>query len=131
MKQDGEGWNVPLIQSMFNEFEAQTILRIPVSSMGVNDRLMSHSTTNGQYSVPSGYKLAKLRKQQAKGKAETSRSNGEEERKLWKKVWNLDIKKKIQNFIWKACHDRIPVGVNLKKRGLKIDKTCKLCGEKV
>lgn len=39
-----------------------------------------------QYSAPSGYKLAKLRKQQAKCKAETSRSNGEEERKLWKSV---------------------------------------------
>lgn len=51
--------------------------------------------------------------------------------KLWKKVWNLDIKRKIQTFIWKACHDRIPVGVNLKKRGLKIYETCKLCGKQV
>lgn len=66
---------------------------------------------------------------QAKARAETSRRNGEDERKLWRKVWSMDIKKKIHIFLWKACHDRIPVGVNLKKRGMKVDDRCRICGE--
>lgn len=34
---------------------------------------------------------------------------------MGKIVWNLNIKKKIQHFIWKVYHDRIAVGSNLKK----------------
>lgn len=46
-----------------------------------------------------------------------------------KKIRSLDIKKKIQHFIWRACHNRIPVGANLMKKGVQIDGICKQCGE--
>lgn len=52
----------------------------------------------------------------------------EEEKKLQKKYEN-SVSKKIQHFIWKVCHDRIPVGVNLKKRRVKIDDMRIQCGE--
>lgn len=44
-----------------------------------------------------------------------SSKRDEDERKMGKIVWNLNIKKKIQNFIWKVYHDRIVVRSYLKK----------------
>lgn len=88
-----------MIKGIFSEPEAKAILRIPVSSMELKDRLIWNSTTFGLYSVSSGYKIAKLRKQQAKGDEGSCIRKGEEEEELWKKVWNLDIKKKTQHFI--------------------------------
>lgn len=61
----------------------------------------------------------------------TSKQRVANEEKLWQKIWKLDVKKKIQHFIWKACHNRIPMNANLKKRGMKVDTICKQCGEAV
>lgn len=64
-------------------------------------------------------------KQKAEGKEGSSTTRGEDEEKLLKNVWKLDIKKKVQHFIWKACRDRIPVGVKLRERGIIADDRCR------
>lgn len=64
-----------------------------------------------------------------KGEEGTSYGRTEEEKKLWKMVWSLNIKKKIQYFIWKTCYDRLPVATNLRKRGIQVDEVCRICGE--
>lgn len=53
------GWNEELLYQLFSEKECLSIQKIPVSSLGLTDKLIWHSTKNGQYSVKSGYKLAK------------------------------------------------------------------------
>lgn len=68
-------------------------------------------------------------KQKAKGKEGSSTTREEDDEKLLKKIQKLDIKKKVQHFIWKACHDRIPIGVKLKERRIITDNRCRYCGE--
>lgn len=41
----------------------------------------------------------------------------------------MNIKKKIQHFIWRVCHDRLPALSSLVKRKVKVDIRYKLCGE--
>lgn len=41
------------------------------------------------------------------------------------------MKKKVQHFVWRACHNKIPVEVNLKKRGIKVEGVCRQCGEEM
>lgn len=48
MNQEGEGWNVNLLKSLVTESEANAIMNIPLSSMGVQDRLIWDHTANGQ-----------------------------------------------------------------------------------
>ncbi|CAH2946110.1 MAG: hypothetical protein CPDRYMAC_7109, partial [uncultured Paraburkholderia sp.] len=48
-----------LLNQLFCEEEKQAILNIPVSSMGLKDKLIWSSTKNGQYTVAAGYKWAK------------------------------------------------------------------------
>lgn len=45
-REDG-GWNKALIKGIFSEAETKAILRIPVSSMDLKDRLIWNSTTFG------------------------------------------------------------------------------------
>lgn len=41
----------------------------------------------------------------------------------------MNIKKKVQHVIWRACHNKFPMGSSLRKKGMEVDETCKLCGE--
>lgn len=88
-------------------------------------------TKTGKYTVSSGYKQAKALETRAKGDKGTRARTVEGDEKLWKGIWNLNINKKIQHFIWRACHNKIPVGVNLRKKGMEIDEVCKQCGKEL
>lgn len=81
-----------------------------------------HKKKNGQFSVSSGYKVAKLCKKKVSGEEGSSSKRENEDRKLWMGIWNMNITKKIQHFIWRVCHNRIPVNVNLRKRELRLIK---------
>ncbi|WP_288831198.1 hypothetical protein, partial [uncultured Paraburkholderia sp.] len=60
----GEGWNKELLNQLFSEEEKKAILNIPVSSLGLKDRLIWQATKDGQYTVASGYKWAKKKQKQ-------------------------------------------------------------------
>lgn len=85
--------------------EVAAIGKISVSLMGAQDQLVWQHANNGHYNVLIGYKTTKVRKKQAR----TINKQKEREVKMWKKVWQLKIKTKIHHFLWKACHDRLPV----------------------
>lgn len=125
LNQNSEGWNEDLLKSLFYEEKVQAILAIPVRLMGAKDRLVWPYSSNGQYTVSSGYKVAKMKKQQQKEEEGPSSKRTKDEKMLWKKVWSLNIKNKIHNFIWKAFHDRLPVAMNLMGRGIQVDKVCR------
>lgn len=67
--------------------------------MGANDNLVQTPVRNGQYNVSTGYKTEQKRKKQAVGDEGTSTKRKEVEAKMWKNVWHLNIKKKIQHFL--------------------------------
>lgn len=91
-----------------------TLRKTPVSMMGNMDRMVWNHSKDGEYTTKSGYQMEK--------------SEGDKG-KMWKKVWSLNIKKKIQHFLWRAVHNQIPVESNLKKRGIQVEGICKQCGE--
>ena len=41
--------------------------------------------------------------------------------------WRLRLPPKVKNFMWKACNDWIPTGVNLVRHGMKVETLCTLC----
>lgn len=57
-------------------------MRIPVSSMGFKDRLIWNYTSNGQYLVNDGYKVAKISKKKTKGDERTSKRRENDEEKM-------------------------------------------------
>lgn len=86
MNQHCEGQNEALLAKLFSEDEVQAILKVPMSTMMVKNRLVWNTTTNGQFSVKFGYKIAKNIKQKASDNEGFSTRREEDKEKLWKKV---------------------------------------------
>ncbi|CAH2946075.1 MAG: hypothetical protein PPHERAN_6355, partial [uncultured Paraburkholderia sp.] len=76
-----------------------------------------------------GYKWAKTNQNRRGRDKGSCSSRYEEEVRMWKQIWALKVKEKLKHFIWRACHDRLPVASNIQKRGMKVDDICRQCEE--
>lgn len=124
---NGLGWDNELLESLFNTEEVSLIKEIPVSVVGIKDRLVWRHSKDGQYNVKSGYQLASERAAYSRNKAEST-SKEQDDQKLWKRIWGLEVKKKVQHFLWRSCNDSLPVNLNMLRRGIHIDAICNQCG---
>lgn len=48
---------------------------------------------------------------------------------IWKAIWQAKVPQKIKLFLWKACHNCLPIQVNLRQRRLCSSAMCPICGE--
>ncbi|KAL0015031.1 hypothetical protein SO802_002100 [Lithocarpus litseifolius] len=88
---------------------------LPSSNQGA-DRLSWFSSPNGDFKLKEAYRLANwvenyTARQQFKGD--------------W--VWKVATLPKIKCFLWQCCHQSIPVGTILAKRGMDIPFLCPMC----
>ena len=81
----------------------------------------------GVFTVKSAYYVALNMVDLSK---EGESSCGDPRKRLWKKVWHLNIPSKIKIFAWRACVDALPTMVNLKKSIGETDN-CPCCGREV
>ena len=105
--------------------EVQLILTIPISRTNQSDALIWRGTSNGSFFVKSAYHM--YMEVEERIVAGTSSTTGSTE--IWKKLWalsTLNVEKK--NFLWRACHDILPMRENLMKRKFLNDPACPLCG---
>jgi ribonuclease HI len=117
-------WDQNVIDDLFNEDEAKTIKAIPLSCTNQEDRLIWRGTTNGLFSVRSGYHLEKEDIEHTKAGS----SNGVGNSNIWKSIWNLKVPNMEKHFIWRACHDILPTRENLMRRKIVSDPFCPICG---
>ncbi|XP_041011373.1 uncharacterized protein LOC121255161 [Juglans microcarpa x Juglans regia] len=94
-KQD---WTEGLIGSIFNKEEAAHICSIPLSTRGVEDKLIWGPSGKGVFSVKSAYFLEENRKKAVVG--ESSREGEMDSR--WKSIWELKVPGKVKLFLWKT-----------------------------
>jgi hypothetical protein len=93
-----------LIHEIFSTEEVDLIGRLAVSPHTGMDRLVWSCTKNGEFTVRSAYHLAK-------DKFEVDRrsySNRDNNRTLWKAIWNIEVPQVAKIFLWKACSDILP-----------------------
>ena len=118
-------WNAIKIQNMFLPYDAEAILKIPLSGRAQEDKLFWSTTQDGKYTVRSGYKLL-LREARA-SQPESSRQRDPDP--LWKRIWGARVPAKIKSFLWRACHEALPTKVGLYKRKVIPTPFCDLCRE--
>ncbi|CAN6542159.1 unnamed protein product [Malus baccata var. baccata] len=130
INQDSMSWNEDLISACFSSEEANTILSIPISKSGACDRLGWFHTANGVYSVKSGYGIAmELMENGGLGKKGRGASSDKTKyNKTWNAIWSLDVPRKMRFFIWKCCNHALAVRKNLKRRHMRVDNICGVCG---
>lgn len=83
-----------MLRNLFSEKEVAGILSLPISSLGMKDRLIWKHTPHGQFSVKSGYKITK-EKRLKETREEGSSIKADDERKLWGEIWVLNVKSKV------------------------------------
>ena len=118
-------WNVTKIQSLFLPYDAEAILKIPLSGRAQEDKLFWFSTQDEKYTVRSGYKL--LLKEARASQPEYSKQWDPDP--LWKKIWGARVPAKIKSFLWRACHDSLPTKSGLFHRKVVLSPLCELCRE--
>ncbi|KAF5930118.1 hypothetical protein HYC85_030991 [Camellia sinensis] len=47
---------------------------------------------------------------------------------VWKSIWGLPIKRKIQHFMWRCAHNILPTNLALCQRKVLTDPWCPRCG---
>lgn len=111
-------WNVTKVQSFFSEADAELILATRVPYGNCSDRLAWTRTSNGHYSVKTGYQL--WYDQNVKNDT-VKRSSG------WGKIWRIDLPHKVKIFLWRFCRNNLPVRKRLSSKGVSYPITCPMC----
>ena len=113
------------ITAMFHPFDVEAILQVPLSRRVVQDVMVWSGSKKGNYTVKSGYYVAKQLRMEESNVGETSmrRTNGA----LWSRIWKANVPNKIKIFLWHACLNIFPTQENLTSRRVVEEAWCCFC----
>ena len=115
-------WNREKLVQLLPAYE-ETILEIKPSQLGARDKYVWLASKNGEYSAKSGYQVANKKIRDL-----TLLSCNQQGFNWHKEIWKLNSAPKVILFLWKAMQNAIPIGENLKVRGIKTAAACPHCG---
>jgi hypothetical protein len=119
-------WNTSLIDQTFIPSEGYIIKQSPLIMEHVDDQLMWPHTTDGTYSVKSGYNLLKhWLDSESPSSANTYSQNNH-----WKKLWTLNTIPRHKVLLWRIIQNTIPVKTALSRRGIVCNTLCPRCLQK-
>ncbi|KAF4356524.1 hypothetical protein G4B88_001072 [Cannabis sativa] len=119
LNEDGS-WKINEVISWFHYDDVPWILGT-IPSIHNSDSITWTLTSNGHYTVASGYKL-RFSNPEIIGCSDTSQIKA-----WWTFIWGSHLTTKLKNFIWRVYNHWIPVKVELCKRGMNINTSCDWC----
>ena len=54
-------------------------------------------------------------------------SNSDQYQDVWKQIWGCKVPTKVQNLVWKACINALPIKSNIVHRRVLTDNVCEHC----
>ena len=120
-------WNVPLIEKLFHNFDAEEICKIKIPLNETEDHLAWNYEKNGIFTVRSAYRLGMNLKQQEEIVG-SSRSISTGRENLWNLMWKAHVPHKVHIVAWRIATDSLPTKENKRRRTLEIDGICNICG---
>ncbi|KAL4637806.1 hypothetical protein ACB092_03G102900 [Castanea dentata] len=103
-------WDKELIEAKFHRDDAEAILCMPLFRRLASDLIIWLHTKNGEYSVRSGYHVARELSRQEGSKGESSKAGLDG--LVWRHLWKMQIPNKIKVFGWRACQNALPTREN-------------------
>ncbi|XP_015959674.1 uncharacterized protein LOC107483570 [Arachis duranensis] len=124
---DGEGWDRRKIHDLFQGSMAELITKTPISLINKKDHFVWKYRMDGQYTVRTGYHVAKEEKDLKEEGRFCKPSTSQDWREVWKVIWKLQVPQKVRMFLWKAVHRILPVNKNLHQKRITVAPTCSIC----
>lgn len=115
---NSKAWDVQKVQRDFHENNVQLVLQTRIPLLDAADRIAWCDTTNGGYTVKSGYHYWMNLNSEMPGNAFS---------KSWNRLWNLPIPHKIRTFLWHFCKNNVPVRKLLRSKGVGAPTICPMC----
>ncbi|XP_023893347.1 uncharacterized protein LOC112005329 [Quercus suber] len=126
--EDTKWWKSDLVRSIFLPFEADSILKIPISYNLPDDQLIWLGNKRGSFSVKSASYIAmRIAEANCMGESITVHSQPP----FWKKIWHLNVPPKVWIFAWRVCNNGLPTMLALRCRGLNSSGFCPLCDKEL
>jgi hypothetical protein len=98
-------WDLSLLESLFCPVDVGRILQIPLNNRGFEDFIAWGFSSNGKYSVRSGYHLQWWH-QFGPSAGQLSLPGSSIHNPVWKELWQLQILSKLKKFVWRALRPR-------------------------
>ena len=117
-----------MIRSAFLPFEADAILKIPLSRNLPDDKLIWMGNNQGEFTVKSAYHITHY---MVETKEEVENSIGDPFKPLWKNLWCLKLPAKVKIFTWRACINGLPTMEKVCSRGISTSTECPICGKEL
>lgn len=100
------------------------VIQTPISGSLSSDKLYWPFTNDGVFNVKSGYQ--RVRELNAQINLGPSSSNSIDY-EFWKNLWHIPIPEKIKHFLWKCCHNILPIRANLARKKIARSDSCPIC----
>lgn len=115
-------WKGDIVRSTFDAQVYEIILATSLSRRWPEGELYWRKSTEGTYTVRSGYWLAKLGHESGPDMPASMVND-----KIWKIIWSNDGPPKLRHFLWKACKGSMAVKERLEHRHIVHGTTCPVC----
>ncbi|XP_060959252.1 uncharacterized protein LOC115704017 [Cannabis sativa] len=116
MLMEEKGWDVEIIEDMFEERDAQLILSIQLSDSTTVNSWHWMMENSSFYTAKSAYNYLQA-------------SSGSwlhfDDESYWKRLCKIDVPSKVLHFLWRACS--LPTKVQLSTKHVNVDLICPLC----
>lgn len=118
MNEEGNGWDIDVINDVFNHRDAELIKRIPVSMHERKDSWFWWLDDTGGCTVKICYRWLQ-------GELDTMHSW------FWKKLWTLKLPGKVIHFIWRVCRGCLPTAQALTIKRVAETGQCPWCRNEI
>ena len=105
-------WHLQVLSNTFMPNTVCDIQHINLGTTANRDKLIWKENRKGMFSVKSAYRVA-LRMRQPE---QVEHSSTRQDKRLWNRIWQLQVSYKVRTFIWRACSDILPTRTNLCQR---------------
>lgn len=103
MRENHREWDGSKLETIFAAEVVDQIKDIPLSIRDIPDELYWRHTTDGSYTVKSGYWLG----------FNGNIADGDNRCSFWKAIWAMKAPPKLVHFIWRASSNALAVKANL------------------
>nr|XP_023916612.1 uncharacterized protein LOC112028177 [Quercus suber] len=118
-------WDSDKVFDLFAHKTRMEILQMPLSRLSSRDKLVWKENRSQSFFVKTAYQVALHMGQQQW----VEHSGLMAERKIWRKLWSLNVLPKVRMFVWRACSNVLLTQNNLHCQKINIDPRCEFCCE--